>query len=120
MWEQSLSGLIKALRASKDDEARVIRQALDETKQEVRQLDPDLKAGALLKLCYLEMLGWPDLRAASFHVVECMSSPKLHIKQIGYLAAAQSFGPHTEVAMLTTNLVKKVQSSWLDALRDER
>ena len=114
MWEQSLSGLIKALRASKDDESKVIRQALEETKREVKSTDLDLKAGAVLKLCYLEMLGLPDLAGASFHVIECMSSSKFHIKQVGYLAAAQSFGPHTEVAMLTTNLVKKVSlaSSW--------
>lgn len=111
MWEQSLSGLIKALRASKDDEDRVIRQALDETQREIKSTDLDLKAGAVLKLCYLDMLGSAALAASSnsFHVVECMSSPRFHIKQVGYLAAAQSFGPHTEVAMLTTNLVKKVR-----------
>ncbi|PLW16184.1 hypothetical protein PCANC_19108 [Puccinia coronata f. sp. avenae] len=107
MWEQTLSGLIKALRSSKDDEKRVINQALSEIAQEVKSTDLDLKAAAILKLCYLDMLGYPQLSSYSFHVVECMSSNKFYIKQIGYLAASQSFGPNTEVSMLTTNLVKK-------------
>ncbi|KNZ63199.1 hypothetical protein VP01_1174g2 [Puccinia sorghi] len=107
MWEQTLSGLIKALRASKDDEKSVIDQALSEIAREVKSTDLDLKAAAILKLCYLDMLGYPQLSSYSFHVVECMSSNKFYIKQIGYLAASQSFGPNTEVSMLTTNLVKK-------------
>lgn len=107
MWEQTLSGLIKALRSSKDDEKRVIQKALSEISQEVRSTDFDLKAGAILKLCYLDMLGYPQLSSYSFNVVECMSSNRFYIKQIGYLAASQSFGPNTEVSMLTTNLVKK-------------
>ncbi len=39
-----------------------------------------------------------------------MSSPKYHLKVVGYLAATQSFGPDTDVLMLTTNLLKKVRS----------
>lgn len=55
------------------------------------------------------MLGY-DMSWASFHVVEVMSSPKYHLKAVGYLAATQSFGPDTDVLMLTTNLLKKVSS----------
>ncbi len=55
------------------------------------------------------MLGY-DMSWASFHVVEVMSSPKVHLKSIGYLAAAQSFDQETDVVMLTTNLLKKVSS----------
>jgi AP-3 complex subunit delta-1 len=58
----------------------------------------------------LEMLGH-DMSWASFHVVEVMSSPKYHLKTVGYLAATQSFGPDTDVLMLTTNLLKKVRLS---------
>ncbi len=57
----------------------------------------------------LDMLGY-DMSWASFHVVEVMSSPKYHLKAVGYLAATQSFGPDTDVLMLTTNLLKKVRS----------
>lgn len=55
------------------------------------------------------MLGY-DMSWASFHVVEVMSSPKYHLKAVGYLAANQSFGPDTDVLMLTTNLLKKVRT----------
>ena len=57
----------------------------------------------------LDMLGY-DMSWASFHVVEVMSSSKVHLKSIGYLAAAQSFEQDTDVLMLTTNLLKKVRS----------
>lgn len=53
------------------------------------------------------MLGY-DMSWASFHVVEVMSSPKIHLKTVGYLAATQSFNQDTDVLMLTTNLLKKV------------
>lgn len=67
----------------------------------------DKKATALLKLIYLEMFGY-DMSWASFNVLEVMSSPKYHQKRVGYLGAAQSFRPDTEVLMLATNLLKKV------------
>lgn len=53
------------------------------------------------------MLGY-NMGWASFHVVEVMSSPKFHLKSMGYLAATQSFEQDTDVLMLTTNLLKKV------------
>lgn len=53
------------------------------------------------------MIGY-DMNWASFHVVEVMSAPRIHLKTIGYLAAAQSFEQDTDVLMLTTNLLKKV------------
>ena len=54
------------------------------------------------------MLGY-DMSWASFHVVEVMSSPRIHLKSVGYLGASQSFIEETDVLMLTTNLVKKVR-----------
>ncbi|BGO90401.1 hypothetical protein NBRC10512_004114 [Rhodotorula toruloides] len=106
MLEQSIQGLIKALRANKNDEARVVEQALEETRKEIQSSDIDLKSAAILKLIYLEMLGY-SISFASFAIVECMTSTKFHIKSIGYLAASQSFDRETEVAVLVVNLVKK-------------
>lgn len=77
-----------------------------------RIVSSDLKATALLKLIYLEMLGY-DMSWASFHVLEVMSSAKYHQKRVGYLGAVQSFRPDTEVLMLATNLLKKVLFSLL-------
>ncbi len=68
----------------------------------------DVKATALLKLIYLEMVGH-DMSWASFHVLEVMSSPKYAQKRVGYLGAVQSFRADTEVLMLATNLLKKVR-----------
>jgi hypothetical protein len=53
------------------------------------------------------MFGY-DMSWASFHVLEVMSSSKFLQKRAGYLAALQSFRPETEVLMLATNLLKKV------------
>lgn len=55
------------------------------------------------------MLGY-DMSWASFHVVEVMASSRFHLKSMGYLAATQSFEQDTDVLMLTTNLLKKVDS----------
>lgn len=60
----------------------------------------------------LEMLG-NSMAWAAFAVVECMSSPKYHIKAIGYLAASQCFDRDTEVALLVVNLIRKVRISSL-------
>ncbi|KAG6812847.1 hypothetical protein H0H92_015945 [Tricholoma furcatifolium] len=110
MWERTLQDLIRGLRANKKDEAKFISKAVDEIRNEIKSDDMELKAGAVMKLTYLEMLGY-DMGWASFHVVEVMSSPKIHLKSVGYLAAAQSFDEETDVLMLTTNLLKKDLSS---------
>ncbi|KAG8716733.1 AP-3 complex subunit delta [Ceratobasidium sp. 395] len=110
MWERTLSDLIRGLRANKGDESQFIAKAVDEIRTEVKSKDMDLKAAAVLKLVYLDMLGYP-MRWASFYVVEVMSSPKFHLKAVGYLAAVQSFTSDTDVLMLTTNLLKKDLSS---------
>lgn len=53
MFEQDVAGLIKALRANKDDEGKVIQQALDETRKEIKSKDLEVKAAAILKLVYV-------------------------------------------------------------------
>lgn len=62
-----------------------------------------------MKLIYLEMFGH-DMSWAAFNVLEVMSSPKYMQKRVGYLGAVQSFRPDTEVLMLATNLLKKVNT----------
>jgi AP-3 complex subunit delta-1 len=125
MWERTLQDLVRGLRANKKEESRFISRAIDEIREEIKKKDMDLKAAAVLKLVYvcepsctstpgsfisdeqLEMLGY-DMRWAAFYVVEVMSSPKSHIKSVGYLAATQSFHQDTDVLTLTTNLLRKV------------
>ncbi|CAK7265369.1 AP-3 complex subunit delta [Sporothrix epigloea] len=105
-FEKSLLDLIRGLRHHKGNEKAYIQNSLKECRAEVRSQDMDVKASALLKLVYLEMVGH-DMSWASFHVLEVMSSQKLQQKRIGYLAAVQSFRSDTEVLMLATNLLKK-------------
>ena len=107
MFEKSLYDLIRGLRNHKSSENDYIQHSLRECRAEIKGSDMDFKATALLKLIYLEMFGH-DMSWASFHVLEVMSSAKFAQKRVGYLAAAQSFRPDTEVLMLATNLLKKV------------
>ncbi|KHN95399.1 AP-3 complex subunit delta [Metarhizium album ARSEF 1941] len=109
-FEKSLYDLIRGLRTSKGGGKDFIQKNLKDCRAEVRSPDMDVKATALLKLVYLEMLGY-DMSWASFHVLEVMSSPKYHQKRVGYLGAVQSFRPDTEVLMLATNLLKKARLS---------
>ncbi|KAK4122313.1 Adaptor protein complex AP-3 delta subunit [Parathielavia appendiculata] len=106
MFEKSLYDLIRGLRNHKGNEKEYIQTSLKECRSEIRSQDMDVKATALLKLVYLEMLGH-DMSWASFHVLEVMSSQKYHQKRVGYLAAVQSFRPDTDVLMMATNLLKK-------------
>ncbi|KZV96921.1 Clathrin/coatomer adaptor, adaptin-like protein, partial [Exidia glandulosa HHB12029] len=106
MWERTLKDLIRGMRAHKHDESKFIAQAIDEIRDEVKSKDIELKTAAILKLTYLDMLGY-DMSWASFYVLEVMSSQRFHQKAIGYLAASQSFREDTDVLMLTTNLLKK-------------
>ncbi|KAL8409616.1 hypothetical protein RB594_007894 [Gaeumannomyces avenae] len=106
MFEKSLYDLIRGMRNHKGNEREYIQNCLKECRAEVRSQDMDLKATALLKLIYLEMMGH-DMSWASFHVLEVMSSAKYHQKRVGYLGAVQTFRPDTEVLMLATNLLKK-------------
>lgn len=47
------SGLIKALRANKNQEEVVIQQAFNETRKEIKSKDSEVKAAAVLKLVYV-------------------------------------------------------------------
>ncbi|KAL1836075.1 hypothetical protein VTJ49DRAFT_5610 [Mycothermus thermophilus] len=106
VFEKSLYDLIRGLRNHKGNEKEYIQNCLKECRSEIRSQDMDVKATALLKLVYLEMVGH-DMSWASFHVLEVMSSQKYHQKRVGYLAAVQSFRPDTDVLMMATNLLKK-------------
>ncbi|KAI7890592.1 adaptin N terminal region-domain-containing protein [Mucor mucedo] len=106
MFEKSLTDLIRGIRANKKNEQKYIAVCLQEIRNEVKSNDLDIKATAVAKLTYLQMLGY-DMSWASFHMVEVMSSAKFLHKRTGYLAATLSFQQDTDVLMLTTNLIKK-------------
>jgi len=110
MFDKNLTDLVRGIRNNKEGENKYIAQCLEEIKQELRQYNLSVKANAVAKLNYLQMLGY-DISWAGFNVIEVMSSTKFTEKRIGYLAASQSFHQDTEVLMLATNMIRKDLSS---------
>lgn len=108
--DKNLQDLVRGIRNHKDSESKFIAECIDEIKQELRNGDLAVKANAVNKLTYLQMLGY-DISWAAFNVIEVMTSSKFTHKRIGYLAASQSFHEGTDVLMLTTNMIRKDLSS---------
>jgi len=106
MFEKSLQDVVKGIRANKRDPSPYISQVIGECKKELKDSDPFVKALAIRKLTYLQMMGY-DMSWASFQVVEVMSQTRFAHKRIGYQAACQSFHQSTDVVLLTTNQLKK-------------
>lgn len=110
MFDKNLQDLVRGIRNHKEDEAKYISQCIDEIKQELKQDSIAVKANAVCKLTYLQMLGY-DISWAAFNIIEVMSASKFTFKRIGYLAASQCFHEGTDVIMLTTNQIRKDLSS---------
>uniref|UniRef100_A0A8C4T0M7 AP-3 complex subunit delta-1 n=1 Tax=Erpetoichthys calabaricus TaxID=27687 RepID=A0A8C4T0M7_ERPCA len=110
MFDKNLQDLVRGIRNHKEDEAKYISTCIDEIKQELKQDNIAVKANAVCKLTYLQMLGY-DVSWAAFNIIEVMSSSKFTYKRIGYLAASQCFHEGTDVIMLTTNQIRKDLSS---------
>ncbi|XKL64128.1 hypothetical protein PGB90_004214 [Kerria lacca] len=106
MFDKNLTDLVRGIRNNKDNEGKYIAQCIEEIKQELRQENISVKATAVAKLTYLEMLGY-DISWAGFNIIEVMSCSKFTYKRIGYLASSQSFHADTELLMLTTNMIRK-------------
>ena len=106
MFEKTLTDVVKGIRASKRDTVLYISQCIAEIKTEINSSDMFVKANALQKLTFLQMMGY-SMNWASFATIEVMSSPRFAHKRIGYLAAEQGFTQDTEVILLTTNLLQK-------------
>ncbi|XP_011864109.1 PREDICTED: AP-3 complex subunit delta-1 [Vollenhovia emeryi] len=106
MFDKNLTDLVRGIRNNKENEAKYIAHCIEEIKQELRQDNVAVKANAVAKLTYLQMLGY-DISWAGFNIIEVMSSTKFTHKRIGYLAASQSFHADTELLMLTTNMIRK-------------
>ncbi|CAM9389412.1 unnamed protein product, partial [Discosporangium mesarthrocarpum] len=69
MFEKNLQDLVKGIRANKRDPSDYISASIAEIKIELKSSDPFLKAQAIRKLTYLQMMGY-DASWASFAVIE--------------------------------------------------
>jgi len=105
-FQADLGDLVRGIRSNKKDEGKYISEQLRLIRDELKSENITKKAMAVLKLTYLQMLGY-DMAWASFNVVEVMVCGRFGIKRVGYLAASQSFNQNTEVLMLATNLIRK-------------
>ena len=106
MFEKTLTDVVKGIRASRRDTSLYISQCIAEIKAEINSSDMFVKANALQKLTFLQMMGY-GMSWASFASIELMSSSRFAHKRIAYLAASQGFTQDTDVILLTTNLLKK-------------
>jgi AP-3 complex subunit delta-1 len=116
--------MVKGIRAHKSEhagnphaEAEYIAKCMVEIKAELQTNFPDVKAVALQKLIYLQMIGY-DIGWAAFHIIEIMSAAWFGHKRIGYLAASLSFTKSTDVILLTTHLFRKVRTASDQAAND--
>lgn len=110
-FDKNLTDLIRGIRNNKENESRYIASCIEEIKAELRQDSTFVKANAVEKLAYLQMLGY-NIGWSAFNIIEVMASTKFNEKRTGYLAATQAFNDETDVLMLATNLVRKdLQSS---------
>ncbi|KAJ3220829.1 AP-3 complex subunit delta-1 [Clydaea vesicula] len=105
-FRQSLTDLIRGLRANKLDEEKFISSSIDQIRIDLKTTDEALKASCLQKLAYLHLLGY-DMRWANFNIIEILSSQNINYKRIAYMTAAVSFDQDTDVIMLCTNQIKK-------------
>ena len=107
MFEKTLTDVVKGIRGTKRDTGLYISQCIAEIKNELKSPDIFVKANALQKLTFLQMMGY-GMSWASFACVEVMSSQRFAHKRIGYLAGCQGFTEaDTDIILLTTNLLKK-------------
>lgn len=98
---------MKGLRHHPNAEQAYVQQEIRQCRHEIRNGDASIKSTGLLKLVYIEMLGY-DISWAAFAAVEAMSDASISQKRIGYLVAKQTFCSDTEEQMLAINLIKKV------------
>ncbi|XP_023397015.1 AP-3 complex subunit delta-1-like [Loxodonta africana] len=79
MFDKNLQDLVRGIRNHKEDEAKYVSQCIDEIQQELKQDNISVKANAICKLTYLQMLGY-DISWAAFNIIEVKSTSKFMFK----------------------------------------
>jgi len=108
LFQRSLDDIIKGVRQQQSStESIFISKVIEEIRREIKSTDLQTKSTALQKLTYLNSIHFIDMSWASFHAIECISSPTFSHKKIGYLAISQSFNESTPVILLISNQLRK-------------
>ena len=85
--------------------------AMQEIKEELHSNNLRVKSMAVLKLAYLNMLGY-DILWASLSIVDCMSrGDKMSLKRPAYLAANFCFQDRNDLGLMLINHYKKELTS---------
>ena len=106
---KSLTDLVRGIRGFKNNqsgEGPWIQNQIQVIRKEVHSPTKEVRVGAVLKLAYLQMLGY-EIGWAAPDVIEVMSFPKFAHKRIGYLAASVTFTQYTDILIMSTNLFRK-------------
>ena len=69
---------------AQDSESKYIAQCLEEIKQELRQQNLSVKANAVAKLNYLQMLGY-DISWAGFNIIEVSKGKGENLTRYGVI-----------------------------------
>ncbi|KAJ6676982.1 DELTA ADAPTIN-RELATED [Salix viminalis] len=108
LFQRGLDDIIKGVRHQQSStESIFISRVIEEIRREIKSTDLQTKSTALQKLTYLNSIHFIDMSWASFHAIECISSPAFSHKKIGYLAISQSFSESTPVILLISNQLRK-------------
>ncbi|CAD7927303.1 unnamed protein product [Amoebophrya sp. A120] len=107
VFEKTLVTMVKGIRGARGAEDQYIQQSVQEIKQELQSSNMQVKSMAVLKLAYLNMLGY-DIMWASFAIVDCMSRcEKMSLRRPAYLAAAFCFQEKNDLGLMLINHFKK-------------
>uniref|UniRef100_A0A914QJX1 Clathrin/coatomer adaptor adaptin-like N-terminal domain-containing protein n=1 Tax=Panagrolaimus davidi TaxID=227884 RepID=A0A914QJX1_9BILA len=82
LFDKNLTDLIRGIRNNKENESRYIAACIEEIKQELQLNSTEVKANAVEKLAYLQMLGY-DISWAAFNIIEVMASTRFSEKRVG-------------------------------------
>ena len=90
VFQKTLYDIVKGIRSQRRDPSSFISESIAEIKRELQEIDTSVKAEAIRKLTYIQMMGY-NVSWASFSIMEVMSQARFDHKRIGYLAANQVF-----------------------------
>ena len=76
IFDKTLQDLVRGVRNNKGREKEFINESIEEIREELKHPQTYVKAVAISKLCFLQMLGY-EMNWAAFPIVEIMSSTKL-------------------------------------------
>jgi AP-3 complex subunit delta len=91
IFQNNLQDLIKGIRShDRQGLSSYISQSIGDIKQEIKSTDSFVKAEAIRKLTYLQMIGY-NISWASFAIIEVMSQPLFAHKRIGMYLSMRCF-----------------------------